>query len=226
MARAFHAKMVDYNFKVHNVTLAGRVHANRDALKRILDIEQGQSIFEPDLADMKSKIQNVTWVKDVTVERRLPDTIAVTIVERQPIALWQNKGTLSVIDEDGLVLRDEKLERFKNLLILVGDDAPSHAGDLVAMISVEKDVRDRVDSAKWIGGRRWDLYLKNGVAVRLPEEDMGQAVRRLATAQGEAKLMDKNIESIDLRDPVRIVVQTKTGAANEYQAAYHPQKDI
>jgi cell division protein FtsQ len=70
------------------------------------------------------------------------------------------------------------------------------------------------------------LYLKNGVSVKLPEDDLGQAVRRLANAQGEAGLMDRKIQSIDLRDPLRIVVQTAPGAAEEYQAAYHPQKNI
>jgi cell division protein FtsQ len=111
-------------------------------------------------------------------------------------------------------------------MILVGEEAPTQAKDLVAMISAEDNLKIRVESAKWIGGRRWDLYLKNGVSVKLPEDDLGQAVRRLANAQGEANLMDRKIQSIDLRDPLRIVVQTAPGAVEEYQASYQPQKNI
>ena len=62
--------------------------------------------------------------------------------------------------------------------------------------------------------------------MKLPEEDIGQAVRRLAKAQSDAKLMDRKIESIDLRDPVRIIVQTAPGAAEDYQASYKPEKNI
>ncbi len=226
IARSFHAEMVSNGFKVENVLVDGRVNTNRDALKYLVAIDKGQSIFEPDLSDLKDKLQQLTWVKSATVERHLPDTIAVRIEERQPLALWQHQGKLSVIDTEGAVLSDDNLGRFKNLLILVGDDAPQHAADLVAMITAEPDLKARVESAKWIGDRRWDLYLKNGVSVKLPEDDLGQAVRRLADAQGEAKLMDRKIESIDLRDPLRIVVQTEPGAAEEYQAAYHPQKNI
>ena len=94
------------------------------------------------------------------------------------------------------------------------------------MIQAEPALKARLESAKWIGGRRWDLYLKNGVAVRLPEDDQGQAIARLAKAQAEGGLMDRQIEAIDLRDPVRIVVQTKPGAVQEYQASYTPDKNI
>ncbi len=226
MARSFHAQMAENGFRVENVLVEGRQNTNREALKYLVSIEKGQSIFEPDLSNLKEKVEQLNWVKSATVERHLPDTIEVRITERQPLALWQHRGKLSVIDTEGVVLSDQNLSRFRKLLILVGEDAPTHAADLVAMISAEPNLAARVESAKWIGGRRWDLYLKNGVSVKLPEDDLGQAVRRLADAQGTAGLMDRKIESIDLRDPLRIVVQTAPGAAEDYQAAYHPQKNI
>lgn len=226
ITRSFHEQMVDSGMKVQNVVVEGRKHANLQALKYIVDIEKGQSIFEPDIDAIKEKLEHVTWVKSAVVERHLPNTISITLTERVPMALWQHQGKISVIDADGEVLSDGNLGRFKNLMLLVGEDAPKQARDLVAMISAEPDLRARVESAKWIGGRRWDLYLKNGVSVKLPEDDLGQAVRRLASAQGEAKLMDRKIQSIDLRDPLRIVVQTQPGAVEEYQASYHPQKNI
>lgn len=226
ITRAFHAQMVDVGLVVQTVAVEGRKNTNLQALKYIVDIDKGQSIFEPDIDAIQTKLQDVTWVKSATVERHLPNGIMVKIEERVPIALWQHQGKLSIVDADGQVLADGNLGRFKDLIILVGEDAPTQAKDLVAMISAEDNLKKRVESAKWISGRRWDLYLKNGVSVKLPENDLGQAVRRLAHAQGEANLMDRKIQSIDLRDPLRIVVQTAPGAVEEYQAAYRPQKNI
>jgi cell division protein FtsQ len=226
LTRVFHAEMVDSGFIVKNVSVVGRQNTKLQALKYIVDIERGQSIFEPDIDDIKMKLQNLTWVRSAIVERHLPNTIAINIEERTPMALWQHQGKLSIIDSDGQVFSDENLGRFKDLMILVGEDAPAKAKDLVEMITAEDNLKKRVESAKWIGGRRWDLYLKNGVSVKLPEDDLGQAVRRLANAQGEANLMDRKIQSIDLRDPLRIVVQTAPGAVEEYQALYQPQKNI
>jgi cell division protein FtsQ len=226
MTRVFHAQMVESGFVVKDVSVIGRQNTKLQALKYIVDIEKGQSIFEPDIDELQLKLTGLTWVKAATVERHLPNNITIHIEERIPIALWQHQGKLAIIDADGVVFSDEHLNRFKDLIILVGEDAPTQAKDLVAMISAEENLKTRVESAKWIGGRRWDLYLKNGVSVKLPEDDLGQAVHRLANAQGEASLMDRNIQSIDLRDPLRIVVQTAPGAVEEYQASYRPQKNI
>lgn len=119
---------------------------------------------------------------------------------------------------------ENELSKFKNLLIIVGTDAPRFAPDLVMMLEAEPDFGSRVEFSQWIGGRRWDLFLKNGVEVRLPEEDMGQAIKRLADAQREAQLMDRNVQAIDLRDPLRIVVQTAPGEAQDYQASFKRQR--
>ncbi len=225
-ARAFHGQMAESGFAVQNLYIAGRANTDRNYIKEIVDVDMGESIFAPDLDEVRARLESISWVRRATVERHFPDTLAINLEERVPIALWQHQNKLFVIDEEGVILTDRDVSKFKKLLLLVGEQAPKYAAELVAMIAVEKDLAPRVESAKWVGDRRWDLYLKNGVVVKLPEDDIGQAVRRLAKAQGEGGLMDRNVQSIDLRDPVRIVVQTKPGAAEEYQANFKKEKNI
>ena len=59
-----------------------------------------------------------------------------------------------------------------------------------------------------VGERRWDLKLKNGMLVHLPEKDLGYAFRRLADEQLENDIFSRNISTIDLREPDRLIVQT------------------
>lgn len=226
MTENFHTTMEDKGFSVANLLIEGRVNLTREQLKSVLDVDRGQSIFEVDLVTMRSRLESLSWVESAVVERHLPDTLSVRVNERVPLVLWQRKNKLSVVDAQGKILTDNNLSKFKNLLIVVGEDAPKFAPELVAMLEAEQDFGARVESAKWIGDRRWDLYLKNGVEVRLPEEDMGQAIKRLADAQREAQLMDRDVSAIDLRDPLRIVVQTAPGRAEEYQASFRIQKKI
>jgi len=226
MVRSFHEKMAASGLRVNKIMVDGRINTDREALKYLVSVDKGESIFLPDIQKLQAQIGELTWVKHARVERHLPDTIAIHIEENTPIALWQHRGKLSVIDADGDIISDSNLDRFRNLMILVGEDAPVHAKDLIGMISSERELKSRVESAKWIGNRRWDIYLKNGVTVKLPEDDIGEAMRRLAKAQSEAGLMDRQIEEIDLRYAGRIVVKTEPGASEEYQAAYHPQRNI
>lgn len=213
-------------FKIQNVTIEGRVNTDREKLKSLIDVEKGEPIFAENLDDIRKRLESISWVKTARVERRLPDTLYIHLEERQPLALWQKDGKLAVVDAEGVVLTNQNLDKFSDLLIIVGEDAPQNAPDLVGMIAAEPEVQKRVESAKWIGNRRWDLVLQNDLIVRLPEEDAGMALRRLADAQKDESIMDRKIESIDLRDETRIVVQTRPGAVQEYKASFQPEKGI
>lgn len=226
LTQDFHDSMQDHGFAVLRLLVDGRENLSRERLKDVIGVRGGQSVFEPDLVSMQARLEALSWVKSAVVERHLPDTIYVRLEEREPMAVWQRKKTLAVVDKDGEILTHSNMSRFRHLLIIVGDDAPKYAPDLVALLEAEPEFGERVESAKWIGGRRWNLFLKNGVEVRLPEDDMGQAIKRLADAQREAKLMDREVQAIDLRDPMRIVVQTAPGKAEEYQASFKPDRNI
>ena len=223
---SFHEKMADSGFRVHNLLIDGRQFTTREDLKSLLNIQKNSSIFSYDLTEIQQKISTLPWVKFAVVERRLPDTIYVKLTERQPIALWQREGKVALVDAEGKILTDKNLDQFTGMIVITGDNAPQNASELVGTLQAEPDLLARLDIARWIGNRRWDLCLKNGITIRLPEEDAGLAIKKLVQAQASDKVMDRQIEAIDLRDSNRLVVQTAPGAVEKYEAGYHKGKNI
>ena len=67
----------------------------------------------------------------------------------------------------------------------------------------------RVKAAVRSGGRRWNLRMDNGIDIRLPETDAFIAWDRLAKYEAQHKLLARDIGSIDLRLPDRVVVKVK-----------------
>jgi cell division protein FtsQ len=55
--------------------------------------------FEPQAA--RERLERIAWVAEAHVERRLPGTILVRIVERRAFAVWQKDGRFAVIDREG-----------------------------------------------------------------------------------------------------------------------------
>jgi cell division protein FtsQ len=200
-------------FTVQDVVVAGRARTDADTLRGLIGVRRGDPIlaFRPDEA--RETLKRVSWIKDAEVERRLPHTIYIRLTERRPLAVWQNKHKLRLIDADGVTLGDDLNKGGAGLLLVVGDDAPQNAAALIGLLDAEPALRARVDAASRVGGRRWDLRLKNGISVRLPEKDTALALRRLAEAQLKDALLDKDIKSVDMREPDRIVVETAKGAA-------------
>lgn len=206
-----------HGFAVKNILVEGRENVDADVLRALLNVDAGDPIFAFDPAEGKELIQRLSWVREAHVERRLPDTIYIGLVERVPLALWQNKGKIRLIDADGVTLANENLGKFAGLIILVGEDAPLHAPGLIRLLNVEPEIKSRVEAATWVGERRWDLKLENGAVVKMPEGDLGLALRRLALAQEQDKLLDRQVEIIDLREENRITVSAKPGAVKEYK---------
>lgn len=196
-------------FQVGEILVVGRDATPRQTLLDALDANFGDPIIGVDLQAARERVMRLPWVSTAAVERVLPDTLIVRLAERKPVALWQHRKQYMVIDREGHVLDKDTAAAFPNLLVVAGDDAPQHAGNLVDMLRSEPDLMARVESAMWVGGRRWNVFLDNGISIRLPEEDPGEAWHRLAAYERMHGLLSKNIRTIDMRLPDKLIVQSK-----------------
>ena len=68
-------------------------------------------------------------------------------------------------------------------------------------------------AAIFVGERRWNLRLKDGLDIRLPENDVGNALAALSKLDQEDKLFSRDIVAVDMRLPDRLVVQLSDDAA-------------
>ncbi len=204
----------DAGLSVGEVFVQGRKRTAKADMLAALGVQRGSPILAFDPHAARLALEQIPWVAEARVERRLPDTIFVAIKERKPMALWQHDRQLRLVDADGVVLTDEDLSRWPNLPMLVGADAPARGPDLLRQLAVEPTIAERVEAAVLVAGRRWNLQLKNGVEVRLPEHEVPEALHQLALIQQTNQVLDKDVVSIDLRMPDRLAIQTSAMAAD------------
>ncbi len=213
------ALTVDLDFTIRDVLVTGRHETSRDALMRAVKLERGAPILAFDTQAAKRRIEALPWVRTAAVERLLPDTVVVRIKERQALALWQRKGRFALIDHDGRVITDKGLERFSDLLVVVGDDAPGHAAELLRMLAAETALMNRVKAGVRVGARRWNLRLDNGIDVLLPEEEAAKAWMRLSAYEAKHKVLARDIKVLDLRLPDRVVVRRRAATPGMIRAS-------
>jgi cell division protein FtsQ len=192
---------------VTDIEVEGRVMSGREPILRAIGAERGTPILAVSPAQIKARLETLPWVRAAAVERRLPDTLHIRLVERTPLAFWQRQGKLVLIDQEGTVITGDKLDRFPGLIVTVGDDAPSHAAALLDMLAGQPSLAGRVVAAVRVGGRRWDLRLDNGIDVELPEERAEDAWAQLAQLERSSRLLARNVEVVDMRLPDRLVVR-------------------
>lgn len=197
-------------FRVNEILVTGRDNIPQEELLTHLGIERNAPIFGVSLTQAQKDISEISWVKNVRVARRLPGEILVEIEERTPVALWQHQKKILAIDAEGKVLSGEGLGRYKSLPLVVGEGAPERVTEIITLLRAEPAISAVLSSAVRVGGRRWDLRLKNGITVKLPENDIELALSKLAAAQQNKGILSKNIDGIDLRLPEKMVVSQRT----------------
>ena len=203
--------LADAGFRVEEVMLEGRHNESSAQIRRALDILSGVPLLTVNLKSARTRLEELPWIRVASVEREFPDTVRVRIVERRPLALWQRKNELVLVDDEGGVITSQKLDQFPNLLVLVGKDAPMHATSLLSILAHEPALKQRVNAAVRVGDRRWNIRMDNGVYVRLPETGALSAWTRFARLERQHKLLKQDLLSIDLRIPDQLIVRTRAG---------------
>jgi len=194
--------------RVDNILVTGRKRVSRMALERALLARRGMPIVSFDPYAAKTRLEKLTWIRSVTVERRLPDTLLIDINERRPLALWQLRGRLALIDVDGRVITRWKLKRYWRLPLVVGAGAAKHAAAIIRSIHAYPPLNERVQALVRVSNRRWDIKFKNGVIARLPEKNAARALATLDRLTQREHLLDRDVVTIDLRFKDRLVVRT------------------
>ena len=201
-------------FSIQDVRVTGRSQARKDDLLAAVGVERGDPIFGFDTEAARQRIERLGWVRAATVTRLLPDTIRIDIVEREPFALWQRGGELSLIDAEGRPITDEGVQDFAHLPFIVGFGAPREAPALLNLMRAEQpQLLSRVRAFVRVGDRRWNLRLENGVDVKLPETGVAAALAGLTTYDAQYKILSRDIVAVDLRLPDRVSVELTDDAA-------------
>ncbi len=91
------------NFHVGQVAVAGT--GNPALVHTIQHMGmQGQNIFLIDVADFTSRIDALPLVASASIQKAWPNALTVSVVERQPVLLWQTSQATYSVDSHGIVI--------------------------------------------------------------------------------------------------------------------------
>jgi cell division protein FtsQ len=211
-------------FRITSITINGRKQLSQDEVLGVGGVNGRSSLLFLDAATVRDKLKANPWIAEATVLKFYPGQLQIDLVERTAFALWQQDGRLSVIAEDGAVLEPYVARRFMSLPLVVGKGAETRARDFLALLARYPQVHAVTKAAIFVGERRWNLRLKDGLDIRLPENDVGNALAALSKMDKEDRLFSRDIVAVDMRLPDRLTVQLSEDAAKAREELFKDKK--
>jgi len=125
--------------------------------QQILEIAQvptdSTNLFSLKLTGIEKRLLGHPWIKGVTISKRFPQTVSISVVFREPNAIVQNAdGALYYIDSDGTAFAPLNLKSNSDLPVLVGfptDQIPIALRFLQSWSSLGLDPQYHVSSLEW-----------------------------------------------------------------------------
>lgn len=211
-------------FAITGVALTGNRHLSREEIFALAGVSPRSSTLFFDVSDARARLKTNPWVADATVQKLYPDRLQIAITERVAFALWQKDHRIGVIADDGTVLEPFISRGIAGLPLFVGAGAETRAKDFLTLLDRYPEIHDKVAASVLVAERRWNLRLKNGMDVRLPEFDIAAALDRLMALDRDKKLFTRDIVAVDLRLPDRVTVRLSDAAAAERDEALKARK--
>ncbi len=192
---------------VQNVQVVGRDRVAGKDLLNALNIQRGMPLFAYDPQEAQERVKQLVGVDTVFIERRWPNTVFIRLTERQPVAKWQKNETVTLIDRNGQTVAAKNTDQDTHYPILIGDDVTTQITPLFQLLQGQPDLLKQVKAATWVGQRRWDLLLQNGVTIKLPAQNTTLAIAQLMKLVQQDHIFDKDLEIVDLRLPGQAVLR-------------------
>ncbi|MFY7698039.1 MAG: cell division protein FtsQ/DivIB [Legionella sp.] len=196
-------------FPINTVKISATYqHVTRKQIETVLATHLNDSFFTLPAGQLQAKLAAIDWVEKVDIERIWPDTLKITLVEREPVALWNN--TLMTID--GHLFNVDKQPSIIGLPILTGPENQQidvlHLYQKLNKLLLNYGLQAR--SLQLRENQAWELALANGVQVRLGKQDLEQRLMRFCKAYASL-FADKSeqLSSVDLRYGRGMAVQWK-----------------
>src|ERR1700689_448738 len=209
---------------VRMVTVSGATHMSERKILAIAGVDDKKSLPFFDVAQARARLEADPLIKQASVRKLYPNQIVIEIVERTPYPVWQKDGDVRAIAADGAPIDEVNDGRYADLPFVVGEGANGRVREFVALLDAMDELKPRVEAGVLVDQRRWNLRLKSGVDVKLPEENPEAAIAELLALQRQSRILEKDVLALDFRVPGRVFARLSEEAAAAWADGHAAKK--
>ena len=192
-------------FPLREVRVEGELHhVTREQLKLIAERHLKGNFFTLDLAKARDAFEKLPWARNVSVRRRWPDRLEVTVEEHRELARWGNVALVNSYGELFQAASDSELPVFYGPADGVREVAEHYAKFSGTLAAPGLGIAQLVRSPR----RAWTITTDKGMVI------VGERLQKFASAYRQTiGELEREVRYADLRYPNGFAVRKPGSAA-------------
>lgn len=204
-------------FQIEETTIKGCERITEKEVLTLAGIKPFQNILAINPGEIARRINSNPWVKDVSIERGLPNRLVIEVRERKVSALVKENKGIYFMDSSGVIFKELKKGEKEDLPVLTGFHKNSallkKSAELIDCLSSNSGSPE-IRNVSEIHGDEifgFSIFTNSGLCIRLGFENYEKKLKRLKSVITDLRRKNLNKECIciDLSNPSSVVVKRK-----------------
>lgn len=203
-------------FPIREVKVEGQLaHVNREQIQLIVAKHLKGNFFTLNLEKTRDAFEKLPWARNVSVRRRWPDKLDVSIEEHQALARWGNIALVNTHGELFQAASDADLPVFYG----PGDGVMEVTKSYASYSQLLNKAEIKIVQVTLSPRRAWEIKTDKGLKIALGRIDMEMRLDKFARAyQSTLSQLNVNVTYADLRYPNGFAVRKPTNSKFEVKA--------
>jgi len=200
----------DYGYSFTQVNINKLINIKTEEIEQYFTRYYGNSIFLIPIKEISKNLYQNKWIKDFTIKNDYKNTIDINIVESIPIGIYFNGKDHLLFDKNGEIIDfvNSNYNLYSHLTVFEGNNSLFNAN--IFLNSLPLLFRNEINKAIFINNRRWDVQLRNGINIKLAENNIFDSFNNYDKFYKKVSNQElTKIEMIDLRLPKKLILKFK-----------------
>ena len=160
--------------KIEKIIIVNNFIVKKKYIKKKLSFLYDTNLFFLKTPNVEKQLIKISFIESFKIKKIYPNTIKITIFEKKPIVVLQNKQSKYYYTDKGDVINYINLKEFENLPIVFGDkeNFKFFYDNLIKI----KFPTNEITKFYLFESKRWDLITKKNQTIKLPIKNYNKSL--------------------------------------------------
>jgi len=191
--------------KIQKIKIVNNLLIKSSEIKEKLSKKYNRNILSIKKKDIEEPLKEINFLEKVEVKKKYPNTIVVKIFETKPVAILYKNKAKYLLDSSSNLISFENNMNFNQLPSVFGIGAENYFVYFFNQLENNNFPINNIKKFYFFQIGRWDLQLANDKMIKLPHDNIEDAIKKSIELLNRKDFQNYNI--IDLRVDGKIIVE-------------------